>query len=162
MTFSDVCRVYKQTTGEVLPVKAIILDGDPGDPSFREGWEAVSSSDAIPKGFLWFPVAAAVVIVLGFIWFGKNVLGIKMLVDLSRGLLNDEELVDGQAKRLYIYGEADRVVGWRDVERHAEDARRNGWGVKMLNEAESPHVQHIMLDKKRYWECVEDLWQDTR
>lgn len=70
----------------------------------------VSTSGMVPKG-LWYPVAAMVGLVLGVMWIGKNVLGMRTLIDRSRGRLNDESLVDGKAKRLYVYSEADRVVG---------------------------------------------------
>ena len=73
-------------------------------------------------------------------------------------MLNDEGLVNGKAKRLYVYGEADRVVGWRDVERHAEEARENGWNVTMLKGIGNAHVHYMLKDGERYWKSVEKLW----
>jgi hypothetical protein len=110
VTFAYTCHVYKRDSGKILPVKAIVFDSAPGDPSFKEGWVTVSTSGMVPKG-LWYPVAAMVGLVLGVMWIGKNVLGMRTLIDRSRGRLNDESLVDGKAKRLYVYSEADRVVG---------------------------------------------------
>lgn len=46
----------------------------------------------------------------------------------SEGDLNDGNLVDREAKRVYLYSEADRLVRWEDVEGYAKEAGRRGWG----------------------------------
>jgi hypothetical protein len=43
------------------------------------------------------------------------------------------------------------------VERHAEEARENGWNVTRLKEI--VHVQYMLKNGERYWESVEKLWQ---
>ncbi|CZS94983.1 uncharacterized protein RAG0_04783 [Rhynchosporium agropyri] len=159
LTFTDVCTVYRRQTRKMFPMRALILDSAPGQPTAQQGWAAMSIG--LPKGLLWYPSAALIWAVLGASVIGKSVFGISGLVYKTAGLLNDGTLVDRRAKRLYVYSEGDQLVGWTDVERHVEEFREGGGGVKVLKEAESPHVQHMILDAERYWMNVQDLWRST-
>ena len=116
-------------------------------------------SFSLPKGLLWYPAAAAAAALLGVDWVSRNVLGLQSLVDKSFDKLNDENIVDSNAKRLYVYSEADRLVGWRDVERNAEDAKVKGFGTpRMLKERNSAHVRHLFDNGERYWKMVDEVW----
>lgn len=84
-----------------------------------------------------------------------------MLANSTGGRINDVELVDGKAKRLYIYSTIDALVRWRDVEVHIKGARRNGTHVTTLKEYTTKHVQHLVLDGERYWETVGKLCEST-
>ncbi len=159
LSFSDMCHVYKEHSGRVLPVKAVVLDSAPGDPDLREAWAAMSVG--LPKGILWYPAAALTSLGLGIAWTATNILRIPTLVIKTRGWLNDWDLVDKTAKRLYIYSEADKLVGWRNVEAHFDDARTKGFEVIILKESETPHVQHMNLDRERYWTKVKELWESS-
>ena len=57
-----------------------------------------------------------------------------MLANSTGGKINDVGLVDGEAKRIYVYSTIDALVGWRDAEKHVEGARKNGTEVTMLKE----------------------------
>ncbi|KAH7346206.1 hypothetical protein BKA65DRAFT_272860 [Rhexocercosporidium sp. MPI-PUGE-AT-0058] len=159
LTFTDVCTVYRQSTGKILPVQALVLDSAPGQPTLQESWTAMSIG--LPKGLLWFPSAAVFAALLGIGQIGKSVFGIYGLVYKTAGLLNDRTLVDRKAKRLYVFSEKDRLVGYRDVEKHLEEFRQGGGDVLVLKETETPHVQHMILDGERYWENVQKLWRST-
>lgn len=156
LEFVDVCTLFKKSTGNILSVKAVVLDSCPGEPTLKEGWAAMAIS--LPKGILWYPAAAVILILLGISGVSKNVFGIENLVDKTRGWMNDWDNVDRGAKRLYVYSEVDRMVGWRDVERHAEMTRGEGVEVSLLKEVETPHVQHALKDSERYWKKVKEFW----
>lgn len=142
-----------------MPVQAIVLDSAPGKPSMQESWSALSIG--FPKGIMWYPSAAMFASLLGISWIGRKVFGYYGLVYKTPGLMNDGTLVDGRAKRLYVFSEKDALVGWRDVEEHAEEFREAGGEVMVLKEAGTPHVQHMILDAERYWENVQELWKST-
>jgi hypothetical protein len=72
--------------------------------------------------------------------------------------LNDGDLVDLSARRLYVYSTANKLVGWRAFEEHAKEARERGVEVSLLKEEDIPHVQHVFKDAERYWEKVVSLW----
>ncbi|KAL2059753.1 hypothetical protein VTL71DRAFT_10137 [Oculimacula yallundae] len=159
LTFTDVCTVYRRQTGKKFPVQALVLDSAPGQPTAQQGWAAMSIG--LPKGLLWYPSAAVIAALLVAGEIGKSVFGIYGLVYKTAGLLNDETLVDKRAKRLYVFSEMDQLVGYRDVEKHAEDFEKKGGRVIVLKEMETPHVQHMILDTDRYWLKIEGLWQST-
>ncbi|KAE8445044.1 hypothetical protein EG329_013758 [Mollisiaceae sp. DMI_Dod_QoI] len=157
--FVDVCSLYKNASGRILPVKAVLLDSSPGQPTLQEGWAAMSLT--LPKSLLWYPGAALVLFSLAITAIGKNVFGLETLVDKTRGWLNDWTFVDKSAKRLYIYSEADKLTGWKDVERHAEEARKDSVEVSLLKETETAHVQHAFKDSERYWQRVKELLESV-
>ncbi|KAK0120295.1 hypothetical protein ONS95_011701 [Cadophora gregata] len=159
LTFTDICTVYKRQTGKILPVQAIILDSAPGKPTIQQSWEALSIG--MPRGWMWYPSAAVFAFLLGAGAVGRSVFGVYGLVYKTPGLLDDGTLVDGRAKRLYVFSEGDALVGWRDVEAHVEEFKKKGGEVMVLRERDTPHVQHITLDAERYWENVEELWRST-
>jgi hypothetical protein len=84
-----------------------------------------------------------------------------MLANSTGGQINDVGLVDGKAKRLYVYSTIDAFVGWRDVEKHAKVARKNGTEVATLKEYTTKHVQHLVLDGERYWETTGKFWENS-
>ena len=127
LTFTDICTIYKRQTGNVMPVQALILDSAPGTPTMSESWSALSIG--FPKGIMWYPSAAMFASLLVIAAIGRQVFGYYGLVYRTPGLLDDGTLVDGKAKRLYVFSEGDRLVGWRDVEGHAEEFRRGGGEV---------------------------------
>ncbi|CZR68770.1 uncharacterized protein PAC_18669 [Phialocephala subalpina] len=157
LSFVDVCSLYKMDTGRILPVKSVVLDSSPGQPTMAEGWAAMSIG--LPKGLMWYPAAAVTIGLLGITAFCKNVFGLETIVEKTRTWLNDWTSVDKHAKRLYIYSENDKLVGWKDVERHAEEARKDGVDVDLLRETETAHVQHAFKDSKRYWQRVKEVWE---
>ena len=120
--------MYKEETGNVLPVKAIVLDYSPGEASFTEAFNTFSI--ALPKGALWYPGAAVLALWLGPLAAYKAVTGHQYLLDTARAYLNDWNLVDKDAKRLYVYSAADKLVGQDSVEKHAREAE--DLGVKMF------------------------------
>ena len=76
----------------------------------------------------------------------------------SRKCLNDPEMFGVDVPRLYVYSKADELVPWRDVESHAEDAGRRGYGeVKRVLFEDSAHCAHAMAHREEYWGAVEGV-----
>lgn len=87
--------------------------------------------------------------------------GIPTLVDWARTWLNDLDIVDKNAKRMYLYSEEDEVIDWRDVEKHAKEAQEKGISVVTIKEVKGGHVQHAVCNKRQYWMSVTELWANS-
>lgn len=159
LSLADISHVWKKQKEEVLPVKAMILDSAPGSPGLREAWTAMAIG--LPKGMFWYPAAAVLAVASLSFWVGKK-LGLSNLVEETRKDLNDGSVIDLGAKRLYVYSEADRLVGWKDVERHASEARERGVEVVLWKAEGSAHVQHMGKpgdeNWTRYWRLPIVAW----
>ncbi|TVY78357.1 hypothetical protein LSUE1_G007725 [Lachnellula suecica] len=156
LVFADACHVYKEQTGNILPVKAIVFDSAPGESSFGPAFNAFAVS--LPKGIMWYPSAAILAAFLGSASAYKALTGHLYLPEQTAVLLNDWELVDRNAARLYVYSEADMLVRPEPVERHAREAEAKGSVVRLLKENDTAHVQHMMHHTERYWQTVSYLW----
>jgi len=100
-------------------------------------------------------------LVIASFWISTNVLGLSNLVEIARRDLNDGKLANLGARRLYIYSEADKLIGWKDVESHAEEAKRKGVQVEMVKVDGSAHVQHMGKQGESwefYWKKVRETW----
>lgn len=64
-----------------------------------------------------------------------------------------------EVRRTYVYSRGDGVVGWREVEGHAEEARRRGFEVRMERFEGTGHVGHGRGDMGRYWGAVRGAWE---
>ncbi|KAH8792310.1 hypothetical protein F5882DRAFT_78361 [Hyaloscypha sp. PMI_1271] len=160
LSFSDISEIYKQGTGHVLSVTAIIFDSCPGRPTPTEGWAAMSVG--LPKGILWYPAAISIFLILGVIAIGRYGLGIPTFLDRVFSKLNDWELVDRRAKRLYVWSDADKIVAARECREHARLAKLEGVKVETLEETETAHMTALVKDGKRYWSTIEKFWKDTK
>jgi len=159
-SFTDICSLYRAHAGHVLHVRAIVFDSCPGRPNLTEAWAAMSIG--LPRGLLWYPAAATLLLLLGVIAVGRYGLAIPTFIDRIFPKLNDWTLVDRSAKRLYVYSEADRIVAARDPKAHVELAREAGVEVTVLAESETQHVQALVKDGERYWKAVEQLWESAK
>jgi hypothetical protein len=65
-----------------------------------EAWAAMSIG--LPKGILWYPEAASILVFLSVIAIGRYGLNIPTFIDQNFPKLNDWTLVDRGAKRLYV------------------------------------------------------------
>jgi len=77
-----------------------------------------------------------------------------------RRRLNDKTMFNGEAARLYVYGDRDYLVTPEDVESHAVWSRAEGWKVSQERFVEGAHCTHVAVDPKRYWAAVERHWSD--
>jgi len=160
VSFTDMCHVYRQQTGTILEIKAIILDSAPGIPGLGSQWEGLSIH--LPKSFGWYPSAGYLAFVLGATWVGEKLKMKESFANQTRKWLNDKTLVDSSARRQYIYSVMDRLVGWTFVEAHAREAMQRGIEVKLLKKEKSVHVRHAFDDREGYWGLVKKLWDEVQ
>jgi hypothetical protein len=155
---------YRASTGEHLPISALILDSTPSLPNASRAHEAISESlprsgalRVLGQGALWAYIGVGMAV--------DTIFGIENLTLWLRRKLNDPEgaFMRGDLKRVYIYSKADRVVLWTDVEAHAKDAEDiiGSERVWLEDFVTSRHVGHVIADGPRYWSIVESIWKET-
>ncbi|KAJ6171265.1 hypothetical protein N7470_000332 [Penicillium chermesinum] len=146
---------YKARACAPLPVSAILIDSAPGRASIREGLRAFSF--ALPRTFVLRVSGKAVLCALFVVVYTVNwVLRRPDAIQRGRIALNDSELVGGDPARCYLYSDGDELVGWRDVEDHADEAEGSGLRVRREKFVGSPHVAHMKADPVRYWGVVRE------
>ena len=59
----------------------------------------------------------------------------------------------------YLFSKGDRMIEWTEVEQHAEEARRKGWKVKEVIFEGSGHCAHLTMDRRRYVEAINSVWE---
>ncbi|KAB8216101.1 hypothetical protein BDV33DRAFT_179569 [Aspergillus novoparasiticus] len=151
---------YQKTVGRPLRISSTILDSAPGVATVSGAMKAFSF--ALPGPWLLrllSKVALWVFFVLGALV--RRLVGMSDAVSVARKAMNDQRLVcsgdggdGGKPRRCYIYSDADELVDWRDVERHADEAEARGWVVTREKFLGSPHVSHMRADPERYWGIV--------
>lgn len=152
-----ISKAYKEKMGRPLPISAMILDSNPGHPSYEATVRAFSVG--LPKN-VFVQVLGAVI--LRLIWWltilASIVAGKDNVVEVARRELNDKALFDLDTPRLYIYSVADEMVEWQHVEEHAKEAKQLGYTVALEKYQESGHATHMLTDPERYWAAVQRLW----
>lgn len=158
--FSNLLLAYKQSTGQVLPVQAIVLDSAPGRAAIRSGINAMSSSlpmHPILKFLVLLPVFTLLVIMQVI----HAVFPFENIIDRARRVLNDPQTTRLEAKRCYIYSKMDQAVYWKDVEDHTHDAESQGSQVIRVPFSGSGHVAHLRMDSDKYWSAIQSLWKSA-
>ncbi|OGM45723.1 indole-diterpene biosynthesis protein PaxU [Aspergillus bombycis] len=148
---------YQTTVGRPLRISSTILDSAPGVATVSGAMKAFSYALPSPWLFrLFSKVMLWVFFVLGALV--RRLVGLSDAVGVAREAMNDQRLVGGadggKPRRCYIYSDADELVDWRDVERHADEAEAKGWVVTREKFLGSPHVSHMRADPERYWTIV--------
>jgi len=158
-TACQLAHAFKSRTGSGLKVGALILDSTPGINTYRgitDGFIGGLPSTLILKQILSLIVYGLV----GIITLKETFTGEDHFIQRLRKDLNDEGYFQSERGRLYIYSKGDQIVGWKDVESHAKNAKEKHIGkVKTQLWPQSGHVGHMMKDKEKYWELVRKLWE---
>ncbi|RHZ65648.1 TMEM53 family protein [Aspergillus thermomutatus] len=149
---------YQKATGKPLRVSSMIIDSAPGKATISAALKAFSF--VLPK--MWFLRYLSKFLLFVFLVAGSLLRRLARTADAvsrARNALNDHGLVRGTSQndspeRCYIYSDADELVDWRDVEKHASDAQAKGWVVQREKFLGSPHVCHMRSDPERYWSIV--------
>lgn len=72
---------------------------------------------------------------------------------------NDNEGNSFELRRVYIYSATDALTDYKDVERHANDAKAKGFSVSLEKYEGSAHVAHLRKDETRYWGIVKRIME---
>ncbi|KAJ5584671.1 uncharacterized protein N7459_004471 [Penicillium hispanicum] len=155
-------QAYRTATGAPLPISSMIMDSAPGTANVAMAVRAFSF--ALPRMWILRIVGK------GFLWFSILLVRLFHIITRSsdpisraRKVINDVSLVQavnlkGVPSCCYIYSDADDLVNWQDVERHALESESSGWTVRRERFQGTPHVGHMRADPNRYWAIVkEDL-----
>ncbi len=67
-----------------------------------------------------------------------------------------------EARRVYIYGPADRITPAAGVERHADEAEARAFRVRREVFEGTGHVAHARKHADRYWRIVGQTWEESR
>jgi hypothetical protein len=119
-------------------------------------------SIVLPKGILWYSAAATILLLLGVIAIGRYGLNMPTFIDKVFLKMNDSDVIDKRAKRLYVCSEKDLIVAARDPKEHARLAREEDVSVEVLEEKETAHMQAHVKDQERYWGAVARLWESAK
>jgi hypothetical protein len=150
----------------ILPLSSLILDSTPSssDPFAAH----IAISEVLPKSPLPLKLACDVVVwsyliitrLLSSLPYGPE----DIIIALRRRL-NDPDAAFTQpgSRRCYIYSKGDKLVGWKDVESHAWEARKvlGNERVGMEDFGATMHVGHVRGDAERYWRVVKELWAES-
>jgi hypothetical protein len=90
-----------------------------------------------------------------------SLLGHKNAAARARADLNEEKLICPESKRLYLYSEADALIGANEVREHVAECVSKGWYVETVNFQVSGHVRHAIVDPERYWKAITDMWNTS-
>lgn len=162
-TTTHLLAAYKKLTGKSLRISSMIIDSAPGTASVSAAIKAFSF--ALPR--MWILRFLSKIVLYTFLILHSVFRKLTRTLDAiarAREAINDGRLItgvgpEGCPERCYIYSDADELVDWRDVERHASDAEDKGWLVHREKFLGTPHVSHMRVDPERYWTIVRKYLQ---
>lgn len=157
-TACEIAETYMKELGGPLPVTAMVLDSCPGSGDYRRCIRAIGLN--LPKSPLvrFFGLIATYVAV-SFVWVLTHLLGRDNSMDGARRRLNDNQLFDLRAPRLYAYSSADQIVGYDVVEEHAAQALKRGWTVVEMTFEHSSHCCLVRDNALLYWRAISGIWK---
>ncbi|KAK4225442.1 hypothetical protein QBC38DRAFT_511078 [Podospora fimiseda] len=145
-TTVSLATLYLSLSQTHIPISALILDSTPGQtPSFTQARKALQSTST-PHSFLLSPFLS--------IPFLLN----KSFISQTREALNNPALFTLEGiPRLYLFSEADDIVLWKEVERHAKEAKIKSLCVRFKA---TKHCAHVCGGKesKVYWAGIKGCW----
>lgn len=141
---------------EPLVLRGMIFDSCPGKgTSYWQTFNAILL--AFPKNIVWrFLAALAVHCCLIFFAVYIACGNESPAAFWQRTPLEENRPARGA---FYLFSKEDRMIEWTDVEQHAEEARRKGWRVKEVLFEGSGHCAHLTMDRGRYIEAVNSVWE---
>ncbi|KAL4983529.1 hypothetical protein BDW68DRAFT_168793 [Aspergillus falconensis] len=155
-------EAYQRATGHLLRISSTVIDSAPGTATLSATFKAFSF--VLPK--TWILRLLSKIVLYAYLAsmfaLGKAVgklFGVRDAVSVARQAINDGKLMHGSdtaslPSRCYIYSDADELVNWKDIEKHASDAESKGFIVRREKYTGSEHVAHMRADPERYWNTV--------
>jgi hypothetical protein len=164
MALAAVSKAYRDIGGTALPARAVIFDSLPGGDKFSNEfgrWVKAIAVGLPSNPFLRWPgqvlIALVVIVLLGL----PSLFGLENAATKARRELNDEELINEGAKRLFLYSEADALIGAKEVREYAAESAEKGWDVKTVDFGDSGHVRHCIDHPEKYWDAVLSTWKSS-
>ncbi|KAI0474076.1 hypothetical protein GGR56DRAFT_676508 [Xylariaceae sp. FL0804] len=157
-------NAYRQRHGAAaaaaLPHHLCVSDSTPGGLVFRvEAWRwARAMALAAPR---WLPARWARRLCWAFLWLMHllaRALRVEEAGPYSCRVFLDPAVATTRAPRLYLYSREDDLIGWRDVEAQAAEARARGYETVLERFEGSPHVGHMRVHPQQYWAAILRCW----
>lgn len=156
---SHLYTAFTAFTPSLLPRHTTIFDSAPGEWSYAMASRATMSG--IPAGWTRLFAMPVVHLLCMLYWLLYIPWGRAHPFALERASHNDLTQVR-ERRRVYVYSERDELVTADMVERHAADAVRKGFEVRLERFRGSAHCAHMLKDPDRYWAVVRDTWEGGR
>jgi hypothetical protein len=157
---NELAKTWKAQFGTMLPMRIQVLDSCPTKAPWMKSHAAISAS--LPKTLFWKWFGGALVHLLllctAIAWTltGKDNKGIVLCRQL-----NDTMVFDNTVPRVYLYSHTDVMVGFEEVDEHADTARSKGWDVTKVQFEKSAHCGHVREDEKKYWAAILEAWTNS-
>lgn len=155
---NNLARTYHARTSHALMIGKLVVDSAPGSPQIGVSHRAMILS-LHPPPYAYHLLSTILWIYLGLYWVYMTIFNVENPIQRVRDRLNDIRLFKAEGERVYIYSRADQLVPWEWVETSAENAKGEGWKVRLEEFKGSKHVAHAVVDKERYWKIVSDTLQ---
>jgi hypothetical protein len=152
---NEFAKAWKSQHGTTMPVRIQVLDSSPTKGPWMKSHAAISAS--LPRTWFWRWFGGIIVhllLVCTFIVWGKE----NKAVILCRQM-NDVTIFDNTVPRVYLYSRADQMVGFEEVDEHADIAESKGWDVTRVRFEKSPHCGHVREDEAKYWAAIMEAWK---
>jgi hypothetical protein len=157
MALANIAKGYRCQMNFELPARCIIFDSCPGGDTWRgehKRWETAIAIGGSTNPLIRWPMKIINwIFVLIILWL-PLFLGNENAMTQTRRELLDDSLIQEEAKRLFLYSEADALVGAQDVRDFAAESAALGYEVELDNFGETRHIMHAMRQPERYWNAV--------
>lgn len=136
---------------DVMPRYVMLMDSCPGQ--FR--WQ--SSYRAVMQSLPWWsgPIIHAVIAMVCLYHYLRRLPPIQ---NRNAQALRSPKLLERECRRTYLYGTADDLVLWTDVEYNARKAKEAGFNVRMEKFQGARHVAITRSEPERYWRAIRESW----
>jgi hypothetical protein len=149
---SAVLSHLRRAYGNPFPPHVTVYDSGPGQFSARRATTAMTMGIPVPFNWVAYPITMFLTGVAYRLWYiGRP--------DGQRQHASVNNAVEGELRRVYVYSEVDKIVDWRHIEAHADEAEAKGYKVRREKFEGTPHISHMRADEERYWAIVTETWQ---
>ncbi|KAK3324430.1 hypothetical protein B0T19DRAFT_230437 [Cercophora scortea] len=143
-----------------LPLHATVFDSTPAAFTYQTLLQGIL--DGAPSAAIRLAVMPIAYLYVALVWVAVAVLRLPDHIgDLAPRAHNDPARVR-EARRVYMYGPADRITPAAGVERHADEAEARGFTVRREVFEGTGHVAHARKHADRYWRAVSETWEEAR
>jgi hypothetical protein len=138
----------------VIPRYALCLDSCPGNFVWKSTHQALLQS--LPR---W--TSPLVHFVIAVAWLIYKLRLTRPAQNLNAEALRRGSLLPRETQRTYLYGTADAIIDWRQVEDHAKRAEESGFKVRKERFEGGEHVSLVRKESQRYWQAVKETWHEA-
>lgn len=138
----------------VIPRYALCLDSCPGNFVWKSTHKALLQS--LPR---W--TSPLVHFVIAVAWLIYKLRLTRPAQNLNAEALRRGSLLPRETQRTYLYGTADAIIDWRQVEDHATRAEELGFKVRKEKFEGGEHVSLVRRESQRYWQAVKETWHEA-